>query len=81
MSLFYLFALLSDFLKNSFVENFPRRLLDRGLMGDRRAPELISWLVQAPLSEVVQPRGKRLCLGVFYPQGNTSSPDPEVALK
>lgn len=50
MALIYLFALLSDFLKTSFVqENFPSCLLERGLMGDRRAPELISWLVQAPL--------------------------------
>ena len=49
-------------------------------MGDRRAPELISWLVQAPLRAGAAKR-QRLCLGVFYPQGNTSSSDPEVALK
>jgi hypothetical protein len=40
---FNLFVLLLNFLKNSFVEsNFPKCLLERGLTGAKRTPELIN---------------------------------------
>lgn len=44
--------------------NFLKCLLEHGLKGDRRAPELISWLVQALVSKVEQLRSKQLGLSV-----------------